>query len=349
MARKFTLRSWFGPPRRLRFSRAGWIFVAVCLVLGVAAIATGNNLLFLLLGALLGMIAFSGWLSEAALRGIRIARTEPVGTVAGASAPLVYTLHNAKRRVPSYAVEVGEVGSDARTWTAVVPAGTSVVVRLDVRWERRGVYPLRGVTLGTSFPFGLFAKERDTPLAGEVVVWPRPAAAVSESPPTPRRAPRGAGELAGAAGARGEYRSLREFRAGDDPRDVHWRSTARRGVAVVREYEADATAALWLCLDLAEAPGAAAEAALEAAAALVERAARRGSRFGVCTPDALLAPGAGAAQRAQAMEVLARARFRPDAPAPAPPVPRSECVLVAAVGSGGGGWSEVVHPVAAAG
>ena len=90
---------------------------------------------------------------------------------------------------------------------------------------------------------------------------------------------------AAAGAARGEYRSLRQYQPGDDPRDVHWRSSARRNVPVVREYERDSADTLWLCLDLRAAPGEAAELACEIAATLAARAARLGERFGLATNE----------------------------------------------------------------
>ena len=74
------LREWFRPPRRLKFTRAGGLFTFGVIALGFATLNTGNNLLYLLLGALLGLIVVSGWLSEQALRNLRIVRRASRGT-----------------------------------------------------------------------------------------------------------------------------------------------------------------------------------------------------------------------------------------------------------------------------
>ena len=73
-------------------------------MLGVAAIGTGNNLLFLLLGAMLGFITLSGWLSEQMLRKVEVRRRPPRGVTAGEPARVAYELANGKRRLPSFAV-----------------------------------------------------------------------------------------------------------------------------------------------------------------------------------------------------------------------------------------------------
>ncbi|HYH81833.1 MAG TPA: DUF58 domain-containing protein [Longimicrobium sp.] len=335
-----SIRRWFRPPRRLRFSRAGGLFTGGTLVLGLAAIGTGNNLLFLVLGAMLGFITLSGWLSEQMIRRLEVRRRPVRGITAGRPGRISYDLRNDKRRLPSLAVEIGEAGRAGAAWVAALEPGESATVRAESTWERRGVYPLEMVTLATSFPFGLFRKERDLEIAAEAVVWPRHDRAV--------RAPRMAGErvrragesFAGTAGARGEYRGLRPYRPGDDPRDVHWRTTARVGHPVIREYERDRATALWICLDLRATPGDDAEAAVEIAASLAAAAVGRGDPFAFATAEARVAPGAGAAQLERVLDALARARLRSDAPAPSAPVPTRECVLVTA-GAADGRWGDV--------
>lgn len=345
-------KRWFRPPRRLRFSRAGWIFTVGTVVLGVAAIPTGNNLLFLMLGAMLGSIAISGVLSELVLRDLQVRRRVPREVVAGRAVRLTYELHNPRRRLPSYAIEVGELGAPGGSWVPAVEPNSTAVARVDATWARRGVHPLEGVTLATSFPFGLFRKERDLDLPAEVVVWPRTDRPVREPRVAGERARRPGVTSLGTAGARGEYRGLREYRFGDDARDVHWRSTARHGSPVVREYERDQSQAFWLVVDLrlpvGQAPDAPlADAAAETAASIAAQAALRGRPFGLATVDTHVAPTAGPAQLERALDALARARFRPDAPPPPSPAPRAECVLVTAVAPGAG-WGDVIAAEVAA-
>ena len=336
-----SIRRWLRPPRRLRFARSGAMLTGGALVLGLAAVGTGNNLLFLVLGGVLGFIALSGWMSEQMIRGLEIGRRVPRAVTAGEPARIGYEVRNGKRRMPSFAIEIGEGGWKPPAWIPVVAPGETAMTRAEMAWARRGVHPLETVTVATSFPFGLFRKERDLEIPGEVVVWPRHDRPVREPRPAGERVRRMGETAAGAAGARGEYRSLRPYRPGDDPRDVHWRTTARMGTPVVREYERDRAQALWLCLDLRSAEGDAAEAAAEAAASLAAQAVRRGDAFALATPDLRVTPGTGAAQLERVLDALARARFRPDAPAIDPPANPAECVLVTVSDAARGGWGDV--------
>ena len=346
------LRRWFRAPRRLRFTRAGWLFTAGALAIGVAAIPTGNNLLFLVLGSMLGFIAVSGWLSEQSIQRLRIERRIPRGVTAGRAFRIGYRVHNAKRRLPSLAVEVrepqlatvGTTGPGRAAWLASLRAGASTSLRAEHQIEQRGVYRLEELTLATGFPFGLFRKERDLDLAGSIVVWPRSDRTLREAR-TPGRPRRRTGEIAGgAAGARGEFRNLRDYRPGDDPRDVHWRSSARLGVPLVREYERERAEALWICVDLATASSASRdteEEAIEIAASLARAAIERAQPVALATSDAIVDEGAGAAQLERILDALARATFRPDALAPRPPVGASSSVLVSARGRRSGAWADV--------
>jgi uncharacterized protein (DUF58 family) len=335
------VRRLLRPPRRLRFARSGAMFTGGALLLGVAAIATGNNLLFLLLGAMLGFITLSGWLSEQMIRSVDVTRRPPRAATAGDPARIGYDLHNRKRRMPSFAVEVGEEGMPGRAWLPVVAADAVATGRAEAQWTKRGVYPLRTVVMATSFPFGLFRKERDLEIAGEVVVWPRHDRPVREPRPSGERVRRAGETFSGAAGARGEYRGLRPYRPGDDPRDVHWRTSARLGEPVVREYERDRSQALWICLELRAADEDAAETAAEIAGSLASAAMRRGEAFGFATAEARVAPGAGPVQLERVLEALARARFRASAPRLDPPVPARECVLVTPLAAAEPGWGDV--------
>src|SRR5215211_7663234 len=103
-----SLRALLRPPRRLRVLRAGGLLICGTLALGIASLFTGNNLLYLLMGALLGTISLSGWLSERALRRIRLRRTVPRAVTAGTPAHIEYTVRNRKRRLPSHGLELRE-------------------------------------------------------------------------------------------------------------------------------------------------------------------------------------------------------------------------------------------------
>ncbi len=330
------IRAW----RRISFTRGGAVFTIGALAVGLAAMNTGNNLLFLLLGAMLGFIAISGWLSELVIRDIEVTRRVPRGATVGHDVRIAYEVRNRRKHLPSLALELGEEGLPERAFLPRVPAQGEADARSVNVFVRRGIYPLRSVTLATAFPFGLFLKERDLSLPGELVIWPRHDLPVRPPRPAGARALRIGAAPVGAAGARGEYRGLRGYRPGDDPRDIHWRTSARLDTPVVREYERDGAETMWICLDVGGEPGEAAEGVVEVAASLAAGAASEGKRFGIVGGGHRLEPGTGSGQLEAALDLLARVDFRPDAPPPVPPAEPARCVLVALTARASGAFGD---------
>lgn len=109
------LRYMAKPPRKLRFTRMGRWYLAFTLLLGVAAINTGNNLLFLILGLLLAGIVLSGVLSESTLRELSVERFLPAEPVAGKPVLVGLRIHNAKGKMASYAVMAHDI-ADGDHW-----------------------------------------------------------------------------------------------------------------------------------------------------------------------------------------------------------------------------------------
>jgi len=105
--------------------------------------------------------------------------------------------------------------------------------------ERRGVHQELVAELASAAPFGMLWWRRQVrlPLAGELVVGPRLGPARPQEP-TPEDRWGTAPVLVPAAV--GDARGVRDYRAGDQRRWVHWAATAHRGELVVREMESQA-------------------------------------------------------------------------------------------------------------
>ncbi len=224
------------PPRKLRFTREGKFFTFVTFGVGVAAINTANNLLYLVLGLLLSIIILSGVLSEIALRGLVFRRRLPRRAYAGSALLVEIEVQNIKKWAPSYSVEVedrieGRV-TDKRCYFLKVSAGAKQTATYRRVAPLRGKEQYVGLRVATRFPFGLFEKWREIPLVSEHVVYPGllPAPELQRLNATERgehvtRRERG----------RGDVDSLRELRDGEPVRDVDWKKTASRGEVVARE------------------------------------------------------------------------------------------------------------------
>jgi uncharacterized protein (DUF58 family) len=351
VSRSRTRRAWdrirvlLDPPRRLRVLRPGYVLIIGIFALSFATLNTGNNVLYLLLGALLGLIALSGWLSEQSLQKNRITRILPASVTAGHTARIEYRARNLKKRLPTVALELRDVGVKRAVFgmgfIPLVEPGMHGAAVAEVRFDRRGVYRLSRVVAATSYPFGLFEKERDLKVDGLVTVWPRTDRPVRAPRPAGRRGARAAAGGGAAGGAeRGDFRAQRPYSVGDDPRDVHWRSTARRGEPIMREYDRDAAESYWIVLDAVASTDVTFEIAVELAAALIARAADAGERVGCMIGDIRI-PAAGDRTAVEAsLDALARVERREQGtmPLPAPP---AECVVVTGRDIARGSYADV--------
>jgi uncharacterized protein (DUF58 family) len=247
---------WLRLQRRLRFprpillTREGKWFSGITILLGFAAINTGNNLLYLLLGMTLSLFIASGVLSNSSLENIRVERHPPGSLYAHRPFLMGIGLRNSKRRLPSFSIEVEDMIEnsplDKKCYFLKLPSGRLQNTSYRHTFQRRGRYTFSGFRVSTKFPFALIRKFKFVDAPTEVIVYP--ALTPVGHPPPPRAWARG-DESRGTKGRRGEFHGLREFRDGDDPRDVHWPSSARKGRTMVREYEDEAARRLTLFLD----------------------------------------------------------------------------------------------------
>ncbi|HWU89127.1 MAG TPA: hypothetical protein VN253_17800, partial [Kofleriaceae bacterium] len=197
------------PPRRLQFTREGRILVLLAVGVGFAAVNTGNNLLYLLLGWLLSFIIASGILSELTLRRLAVDRRPPPRVYANEPFLMEVVIENGKARRASFSIEVEDlIGStplDKRCYFLKIPPGKSQRTSYRHTFVRRGRYELTGYRLATKFPFALFRKSRDVDAPLEVLVYPARVAV----PRPPARSTSKGEATANRLGRRGEFFGLR--------------------------------------------------------------------------------------------------------------------------------------------
>jgi uncharacterized protein (DUF58 family) len=246
------------PPRRLRFTREGRYFVAITIGIGLAAINTGNNLLYLLLGWLLSMIIASGVMSERMMQKLAIRRRPAPRIFANQPFLMEISVENQKTRVSSFSIEIEDLIDerplDKQCFFWKIPPGRTQRTSYRHTFHRRGAYCFEGFRVSTKFPFALFRKSRDVREVEEVLVYP----ATYPVPLPPPRAHYFGETQQAHLGRRGEFFGLREYQDGDDRRDIHWRSSARAqatgGRLLVREYEEEAQRRTTIAIDNALPP-----------------------------------------------------------------------------------------------
>jgi uncharacterized protein (DUF58 family) len=303
------LAAWrrrLGPRVHVRPTRTGLAYIVLVLGVLVAAVNTGNNLLYLVLSAMLALLVLSNLLAELNLRGLEVRRSLPVEVFAGHPAPGAFELHNLRRRFPAVTVHIDELdGGGARGLVLLLPPGEQAPAPVHWLLPRRGMARLGAVRLWSEFPFGLVRRWIDQPLAEQVLVYPAPAEGRGALPGlglgTTREDPR-------RRGREGDFQSLRPYQPGDPIRDLHWPTAARTGKAMVVQRGAEAAPQVLIRVE--EARGERWERALSIAAGEVERHARRGDAVGILLGGSRLEPRTGEAWRRRLLTELALAERR---------------------------------------
>ena len=287
------------------------------------------NLLVLLFGFLVGPLIFSWAAIVIFLRGIEVSRQVPREAVVGEPFDVRITLSNRKRRFASWGVAVDDrvenVSANSPTAAAggvlflCTRAGETATGTYRVCLGDRGKYRLGPLAVSTRFPLGLLRRSMIFDDTTSIIVlprlghmrpgWARPNPAVAHAS---RSSDRRQGPL------EGDFVGLREWRPGDSGRWIHWRTTARKGELMVRQFERHQNHDLAVLVDLWQPPTPSAddlervEVAVSLASTMVrEMCLRGGGQIWVATAERELNLVSGAASQAlfrDAIETLALCR-----------------------------------------
>jgi len=112
-----------------------------------------------------------------------------------------------------------------------------VDVKIEMTPLRRGVLRFTGVRLARPDPLGIFRAFARFPLPQSALILPRRYRLPPISFPGNLKYQDGGVALASSVGQSEEFMALRDYRHGDPLRHIHWRSWAKAGKPVVKEFE----------------------------------------------------------------------------------------------------------------
>jgi len=241
LAKRTPLR-WIGYRMEYRVTRQGWIYLLGIVLVALAALNTGNNLLFLILASLIASILMSGILSSITLAGVELGLQLPEHIFAGQPVRGTIELKNEKLSLPSFSLRVEGADPQKRPSATLVqtpvyfpylPRRETVSQSLPLVFSRRGVYRQEAFRIVTRFPFGFLQKARRLDLVKEALVYP----SVEASQEFLEIRPGILGAMESLAKGRGQdLYALRGYLPNDSARLVHWKASARSGALMVREF-----------------------------------------------------------------------------------------------------------------
>ncbi len=325
------------PVCRTAWCREGFYYLLVVAFVFLAAMIADMNLLMILAGMLAGPLWFGYRWVGLTLRDIAVARRLPPAVGAGDPLVVAVEVHNPRRRLGSWALVVeepverassGEVVGRPVVFFPYVPAGQSRVRAYRGCIPQRGRYRFGPFRVSTRFPFGFFRRVLTVGSAQELTVYPRLGRLTQQWLRRHHESFEGAERREHRHGeSLGDFYGVRPWRLGDSRRLIHWRSSARRGTLVVRQFEQQRNRDLAVLVDLWQPAQPQpshlenVELAVSFAATIVAEACRRGgSDLIVATtssPEKVLRGTASAALVREVMEALAIAEASPEDRLPA--------------------------------
>ncbi len=251
--------------RQTTIHREGWYYLLIVVVVFGGALFKEVNLLLILAGMLLGPVLLNWQAVGTNLRGLCLERKLPRGLSAGDWLSVSLRLSNARRRLGAWGVVVEEqirrvtaAGGDNPGGPLLspdvlfpyVPAGETRKGAYRGRLLERGRYRFGPVRLSTRFPFGLFSRTITMGESETLLVLPRLGRLTDGWAGRRLEAIAGVDRRSFRPGLEGDFYGVREWRGGDGRRLIHWRSSARLGKLVVRQFAQPRSRDVAVVLDL---------------------------------------------------------------------------------------------------
>ncbi|MEX0937382.1 MAG: DUF58 domain-containing protein [Pirellulales bacterium] len=245
-----------------RLCREGWylLFVLTFVILG--AMIRDINLLFIVGGMMLGPLLYDAHAAVVSLRGLQVRRTLPESICAGDLLVVGVAIQNTRARFTSRAIVVddrirSEAGSGRGSqatasvlFPRVAPDETSHL-NYHGHVPQRGVYRFGPLRVSTRFPLGLVRSTAAISDRATLTVFPRLGTLTPAWRKLHQMAHVGSRQYQPRQGmTEADFYSLRDWQTGDSQRWIHWRTSARRGSLVVRQFEQKQQQDLLLLVDL---------------------------------------------------------------------------------------------------
>ncbi|QEG24465.1 DUF58 domain-containing protein [Mariniblastus fucicola] len=274
------------PVRQCKVTPEGWVYIVIVCFIAVGAILRNVNLLILATGMLLAPLIFNWRVCVVNLRSLSAKRVVPERVHAQTPVNVSWTcsniggrltarnliLNDRLRRTRKPELGKGFFGRVVQSIVAKFEAAFRTrnldddyahvcfrsvstmdpgIVTYQCFFPGRGKYDLGPAELRTSYPFGLVACS--IPLPQKDTVYVAPPLGVLH-PTWERRINSmetgGQSQMRRRGMEQDEFYAMRKWRSGDSRRNIHWRSTARLGHPMVKQFDEPNDRDFALLLDL---------------------------------------------------------------------------------------------------
>ena len=233
-----------------RVTRDGWIFIVATTVVMSAAINASNNLLYMVLSALLAVMLLSGFLSGLNFRFIVADVHVPENCFANKPFQVSATIRNPRRIFPAFSLQVLPVDDSpfefAPYYVPLLRTRDQDTRMIEAVLPGRGRYSLEELKIRSRYPFGFLLKGRPFAVAAETIVFPEIIEQdtldikVEDILGSSERFERGHGM---------DLYMIRDYLSFDSARHVDWKASARAAALKTREFAAEDSRRIVLAFD----------------------------------------------------------------------------------------------------
>jgi uncharacterized protein (DUF58 family) len=283
----------------VKLTKPGAFYIALTIFIGFAAVNTGNNLLFLIVAALLGFMAVSGifgWLNIHRLS-LRIELADEIYD--GKDTFVSVSLENKKSIMATFLIRV-KVCGEWLDFNLVNRRGRETG-SLVLNFQGRGYGTLTEIIIQSCFPINFFVRSKIFVIPERFVIFPAPRACHVPADIT-ARGTRGEA-VSRCRGFAGDVLKIRDYTGSEPMKLIHWRLSAKHEEFKVKEMAGSTNQPVILDIELL--PGADLEGALSCGAFLVNMYIRQNRPVGLKSGGLLLKPDLSGAHRLRLLTELA--------------------------------------------
>jgi uncharacterized protein (DUF58 family) len=214
-------------------------FLLAVVIIGFAALNTGNNLIYLIFSMMLSILLFALLIPFVDLRNLSIEFRIEGPVFVDTPSSLHASVQNMKRILPSYSFRVilPRISSGSMYFSRI-PPGEKRKSKMKIAFSRRGFFTVKDATLTTEFPFIFFSFHRNPGGATQFLVYPRVYDVRNEIGDLTFQREGSRGSMIGKGE---EFLHIRNFRYGDSIKHIHWKASAKIDSLMVKEfYESEA-------------------------------------------------------------------------------------------------------------
>jgi len=240
---------------KFRLPAEGRVFLIMISVLFIGSLLGRSNSLLLVFCCLTGPFVINGGLIFAMLQRLTVTRDAPLRMMAGECVAVEIQLANRKRLLPTWMMSVRDRAEtvaeviEPEVLFVHVPRKGRQVSAYQLSIAVRGRATLGPVVVHSRFPLGVVERGLEFDLPAQILVYPR-IGRLTQSwrrfTETTHTSSQSARQSSHAADT---FHTLREYHSGDDPRTIHWRTSARRNELMVREFRDQRDTPVVLLLD----------------------------------------------------------------------------------------------------